>query len=709
VYEGNFALSYKLGIDIGGTFTDFALISSSGERFAIYKKLTTSDEPARAVMEGTRALLERESLTPADVTEIVHGTTLVTNAIIERRGVRVGMLVTSGFADVLEMREEKRYDVFDLRISFPPSVVQRSDRREITERVLYDGRVETPLDEEAVRAAVTSLVDAGIDALAIAFLHSYANNTHEVQARDIAQALYPELSISTSAEVFAGRREYERFTTTALNAYVQPLFSRYVEQLQREFGELGFNGRFYIMSSSGGTLAPATAARFPVRVVESGPAAGVKMSVVHGRRLELPDLLSFDMGGTTAKGALITGGDARKVYYLEVARQHDFKAGSGMPLRTPVIDMIEIGTGGGSLAHVDVRGTLRVGPRSAGANPGPACYGQGGTLPALTDANVLLGYLHPDHFLGGDMRLDVEAASDAMHREVATPLGVSVARAAFGVHDTINEDVARAFRIHASERGFDYRRCTMVAFGGSGPVHALSVARKLRIPRVVFPVAAGVMSAVGLLASPLAFEVTRTVETRLEDLTVELFARRFAELSQTACAPLLEAGLQEANITVSLRLDMRYVGQGHEIEVEVPSAQLADPPGVAGDVAFRKAVGDSFRLRYESLYAYNDLDAPLTIGNWKVSAEGPEPLLELGRSGSTGDASETPKPVRHQSVQFGDQRIDRTPVYSRYALQVGQHLLGPALIEERESTIVLGPDDRAFIDALENIVADLNA
>ena len=702
-------MSYKLGIDIGGTFTDFALISSSGERFAIHKQLTTPDAPARAVIDGTRALLEREALAPADLSEIVHGTTLVTNAIIERRGVRVGMLVTAGFADVLEMREEKRYDVFDLRISFPPPVVRRSDRREIRERVLYDGRIETPLDADAVRAAVTDLVNAGIDALAIAFLHAYANDAHEVQARNIAEELYPDLSISTSAEVFAGRREYERFTTTTLNAYVQPLFSHYVEQLNSELGELGFNGRFYIMSSSGGTLAPATASRFPVRVVESGPAAGVKMSVVHGRRLQLPDLLSFDMGGTTAKGALITGGDARKVYHLEVARQHDFKAGSGMPLRTPVIDMIEIGTGGGSLAHVDARGTLRVGPRSAGANPGPACYGQGGTLPALTDANVLLGYLHPDHFLGGDMPLDVAAATDAMHREVAAPLGVSVARAAFGVHDTINEDVARAFRIHASERGFDYRRCTMVAFGGSGPVHALSVARKLRIPRVVFPIAAGVMSAVGLLASPLAFEVTRTVETRLEDLTAGLFSGRFAELAQMASAPLLEAGLKEADINLSLRLDMRYVGQGHEIEVEIPKVLLGEQSSAPDDAALRAAVGESFRHRYESLYAYTDLDSPLTISNWKVSGEGPEPPLELGQVTSAGDALEAPTPVRHQSVQYGDERVARTPVYSRYDLRVGQQLAGPALIEERESTIVLGPSDHAFVDALENIVADLNA
>jgi N-methylhydantoinase A len=692
-------MQYRLGVDIGGTFTDFALFGLEGGTLAIFKQLTTPDDPSRAVIDGIGALLTREQVVITDVTEVVHGTTLVTNAIIERRGARTGMLTTEGFLDVLDMRAEKRYDVFDLRITFPDPIVPRPLRRAVQERIRYDGSVEIAVDVDGAEAAVGELIERHhIESLAIGFLHAYANPAHENAVRERIEAAYPELAVTTSADVFGGRREYERFTTACVNAFTQPMFARYITRLESGLAELGFVGGFYVMSSSGGTLAPDTARRLPVRVVESGPAAGVQMSVFQGDALALPDLLSFDMGGTTAKGALIRDGAAMKVYALEVARQHEFKAGSGLPLRTPVIDMIEIGAGGGSIATLDTRGTIRVGPQSAGAAPGPACYGQGGQHATLTDANLVLGYLDPAYFLGGAMPLDLAASREVIQRDIAQPLEVTLERAAFGIHDIISEDVARAFRIHASERGFDYRRSSMIAFGGSGPVHALSVARKLRIPRVVFPVAAGVMSALGLLASPLAFEVAQTREVFIQDLDAAEFARRFDALEVRAKAPLLAAGLDESQIRIVRHLDMRYHGQGHEIEVTLPVAtELGD--------AFAQLPA-LFVARYRCLYAFATLQSPLVATNWKVEAFGPAPGLKAGYQITSQEQPGAAEKGQRQAY-FANIGWVETSVYDRYALTPGASISGPALLEERESTVVVGPNERVFVDAHFNLVAEL--
>ncbi|MEM7408255.1 MAG: hydantoinase/oxoprolinase family protein [Pseudomonadota bacterium] len=690
----------RLGVDIGGTFTDFALFGGAGT-LAIHKQLTTPDDPSEAVLDGIAFMLERDGHALRDISEIVHGTTLVTNSIIERRGAVTGLVTTRGFKDVLDMREEKRYDVFDLRITFPSPVVPRPRRREVTERMRYDGQVTEPLVVAEVERAAQELVEQhGVEALAVGFLHAYANPAHEQAARVAINALYPDLPVTLSSDVFGGRREYERFTTASLNAFTQPMFARYLRRLETALAALGFGGRLYVMSSSGGTLTPSVAAALPVRVVESGPAAGVQMSAFHGRALGRGELLSFDMGGTTAKGALIRGGETLKVYELEVAREHDFKAGSGLPLRTPVVDMIEIGAGGGSVASMDARETVQVGPRSAGAQPGPACYGQGGVLATLTDANVVLGYLDPDNFLGGAMRLDPEAARTAIEEHVARPLGISVERAALGIHETISEDVARAFRIHASERGFDYRRSTMVAFGGSGPVHALSVARKLRIPRVVFPVAAGVMSALGLLASPLAFEVSRSRECYLDDLEAEQFVAEVEELLQRARAPLTAAGLTVSELAPVVRLDMRYQGQGHEIEVTMPDADA-----LHRDFA---QLARLFRERYAELYAFATLTAPLVITNWKVEITGPTPGLQAGYQLRQEALLEADGVPGNRPTCFGPgERWLPAQVVNRYSLLPGEQVVGPALIEERESTVVVGPEDRVVVDEFGNLVAEL--
>ena len=690
---------YRLGVDIGGTFTDFALFDEAGGSLCIHKCLTTPEDPSRAVIEGAVALLERESVDVANLREVVHGTTLVTNAVIERKGARTGMLITEGFRDIPDMREEKRYDVFDLRITFPEPIVARARRREVSERMRYDGTVERPLDLESARSAVQALVrEEGIEALAICLLHAYANPAHEEALRRMTEASFPGLFVSTSAEVFPGWREFERFTTTGINAFTGPMFDRYLERIESGLSTLGFRGRLYVMSASGGALTPTHARRLPVRVIESGPAAGAQMSAVHGRALTLPNLLSFDMGGTTAKGALVREGAAMKVYSLEVARAHEFKAGSGLPVRTPVIDMIEIGAGGGSIAEPDTRGTIRVGPKSAGARPGPACYGQGGREATLSDANLVLGYLDPDYFLGGAMRLDPSRAETAITERIAKPLGLSLERAAFGIHDIVSEDVARAFRIHASERGFDYRSSSMVAFGGSGPVHAIRVARKLGIPRVVFPVAAGVMSAIGLLASPLAFEVALTRERFVRETDDAEFLATFAEVESEASAPLVDAGLNASRITLERRLDMHYHGQGHEIEVTLPHAGF----GVS-------RLAGLFRERYEALYAFAPLDAPLVITTWKVEARAPDPGISAGYSIDRPSSDARPARTGERRAWFPDSDAwVSAAVYDRNALPTGCVVEGPAFVEERESTVVIGPGDRAEVDANGNLVAELD-
>ena len=689
-------MTFRLGIDIGGTFTDFALFDERGSEIAVAKRLTTPADPSVAVIEGTAALLRREGVPMAEVESIAHGTTLVTNAVIERRGAKTGMLVTAGFRDILDMGLEQRYDLFDLRLTWPEPLVPRRLRREVPERVGHDGRVVTPLDPESTRAAVRDLVEsASIDALAICFLHSYANPVHEDAAGELVRSEFPDLHVSRSAEVFGNMREYERWTTATMNAFTQPMFDRYVERLEHRLAELGFGGRLYVMTSSGASIVPETARRFPVRALESGPAAGALMSAHLGRKLGFPDLLSFDMGGTTAKGALVRGFTALKQYDLEVGRVHEFKRGSGLPVKLPVIDMIEIGSGGGSLARVDERGLIRVGPQSAGADPGPACYARGGTRPTLTDADVVLGYLDPEFFLGGEMRLDADAARAAIEEHVAKPAGLDPIRAAWGVHEIANEDVARAFRIHASERGFDYRRSSMVAFGGSGPVHALAIARKLRIPRVIFPIGAGVMSALGLLVSPLGFEVSRSRRVYVADLDAASFEGFIAPLVEEASGFLHRAGIVDPRISV--RLDMRYQGQGYEIEVTLPDGES----GVGYADSFPR-LDELFRARYAEIFAETFLDEPLEIVSWKVEAAGEESALDYGSVVDHAGAREK----RPRSVWFGDAFVE-CDVLDRYALEPGTTIEGPAVIEERESTCVLGPGDRATVDAHLNLVAEL--
>ena len=692
-------MTCRVGIDIGGTFTDFALLSSDDNRLVINKQLTTPRDPSEAVLNGLPLLLDKAGAAMADVEAIVHGTTLVTNAIIERRGAITGMICTEGFGDVLEIARERRYDMYDLASTYPKPLIPKRLRGEVRERIGADGSVITALDADDVRQSIRQLVDErGAKALAVCLLNSPANRAHEDAIAAMATEMFPNLYVSTSSDILPFMREYERWTTATMNAYVGPMFGGYLDRLESGLAEQGFLGALYIMSSSGGMMAPEAGRRYPVRLLESGPAAGVLQTANVGKLLDLPDLLSFDMGGTTAKGALVRDGAPLKRYEMEVARVHDFKMGSGLPAKIPVIDLIEIGAGGGSIAAINARGTIQVGPNSAGADPGPVCYGLGGSDPTLTDANLTLGYLDANFFLGGEMALETTAIGAALAERVGRPLQVSEERAAWGIHESVNEDISRAFRNHASERGFDYRSCAMVAFGGSGPAHACRVARKLRVPTVIFPPAAGVMSAVGLLSTPLSFETFRSGRVELDSLTPEEFEARFAPLIDEALSLLKLGAAAIGDAKIARRLDMRYRGQGYELEVPLP------------DLAARevlRALPDLYTGVYEQVFAESFPAEPLEIVNWKIEASVPlagglsgTPRLEVAKGGRAlkGDR----KAYEPVSGRFVD-----TPVYDRYALGTGDRLEGPALIEERESTGLIGAGDSAVIDGHGNLIVTI--
>jgi len=689
-----------MGVDIGGTFTDFVLHDGETGEVRTHKQLTTPRAPADAVISGVGRLCEAGGLRPADIGQVVHGTTLVTNAIIERKGARTAMLVTRGFRDSLDIAMERRYDLFDLRIRYPAPVVPRWLRIEVVERIRADGCVETPLElGDEVRGELARAIEReGVEAVAVCFLHSYRNDRHEREAAAWLGAHFPGVRCSVSSAVLPFMREYERWTTTCLNAYVQPIVGRYLADLEGGLAGLGFAGKFLIMNSSGGTLTGELAREFPIRLLESGPAAGALMSARHGRSLGELQLLSFDMGGTTAKGCIIKDGTPLKRYELEVARMHEFRKGSGLPVKIPVIDMIEIGAGGGSIAAIDERGALRVGPASAGAEPGPACYGRGGARPTLTDANLVLGYLSSESFLGGRMALDDGAAAGAVSAEIAAPLGIGVERAAWGIHQVINEDVARAFRIHASERGIDYRNGSLVVFGGSGPLHGSRVARKLRIQRILCPPGAGVMSAFGLLASPIGYETVRSSRVRLGGLAPAELAGMLDRLAEQAYAFLIRAGVEQGSAQLSFKLDMRYEGQGYGVEVPLPSGMAAD--------ALLEAAPQLFASRYREIFGTDLGDREVEIVDWKVEALGPSPPeveFTLAAASASGLRLKGRRPAYFpEAGGFID-----CPVYDRYGLAPGDRVDGPALIEENESTCVLPPGDRLEVDDRRNLVIEI--
>ena len=686
---------YRIGVDIGGTFTDVVMLDPGTGRLVNEKVLTTPDDPAEGVLTGISRILATEGVAASAVQSVIHGTTLVANALIERKGVRTALITTRGFRDVLEIGRELRYSIYDLFIDMPQPLVARALRFEVDERMRHDGTVLQTPDEGAVRALAADLRAAGVEAVAVVFLHAFRNDANERRVKEVLAGELPGVAICTSFEVMPQIGEYERTSTAVANAFVQPIFRSYVERLVHEMARRGLPRDLYLMLADGGTVRHETAVNYPIRLVQSGPAGGAQAAAVLGRLAQEANLLCFDMGGTTAKACLIQDGEPLRTDAFEVARVFRFAKGSGLPLQVPVIDMIEIGAGGGSIAQVDRLGLVQVGPQSASSKPGPACYGLGGRRPTVTDADLVLGYLDAASFLGGDMALDKQAAEQAIHTALAEPLGLSVVNVAWGIYETVNESMAQAATIHALESGRKVQEFTLMAIGGAGPVHAANLARRMGVGRVICPLGAGVASAFGFLASPISFEFVRAGIESLAGLDLARIATMVDALEEEGRALVTSVGVAEAEITTSVGVLMRYAGQGYEVEAGVPRDAI-----VAGDSA---RIGRLFADRYRALFGRSESMAAEII-SWRVTVAGPRPVLEP-------QAALRPGPARtgRRPVYFGEAGafVD-TPVYDRYRLRPDDPIAGPAILEERESTIVVPPHATARADAHGNLVIDLD-
>ncbi len=699
-------LALRVGVDIGGTFTDLLLVDDATGAFWVAKTLTTPHDPAVGVRTGLSDVLAMAGAPAAALETVIHGTTLVTNALLERKGDRTALVTTKGFRDAVEIAREHRYDMYDIFLDLPRPIAPRHLRFEVDERLLADGSVYRPVDLAEVRALAERLRAAEVEAVAVCFLHAYANPAHERQVGALLAESLPGLRIALSSEVAGEIREYERTSTTLANVYVQRIVERYLEDIQREIEQIGSRARLLVMLSSGGIATVDTARRFPVRLIESGPAAGALAAAHIGRLAGRPDLLSFDMGGTTAKACLIERGRPFITTEFEVDRVYRFKKGSGLPIKAAAIEMIEIGAGGGSIARVDQFGLVKVGPRSAGAQPGPACYAQGGDEPTVTDADLLLGYLDPDFFLGGRMRLDRAAAERAIAERIGTPLGLDSVEAAWAIHQVVNENMAAAARMHAVERGKDVRAFPLFAFGGAGPVHAYRVATILGVREVLCPFAAGVGSTLGFLAAPLAFDFVRSHYGLLDRLDWAAIDALYAEMEAEGRRLLAEAGVAPGDVTVERTADMRLFGQAHQISVPIPAGSLAAPDCGRVLAAFEDA--------YRVLYKRTPPGVAVEAISWRVHVSGPQPKLALRRpkttaSGAPQDRRSRANIVKGERPVYFPERggFHPTPVYDRYRLRPGDQFQGPAVVEERESTALVGPGAHVTVDEWMNLIVSL--
>ena len=683
--------SARLAVDIGGTFTDLAL-EHDGRRTTI-KVLTTPAAPEQGVMAGVRDILHSSGVAAGDIGIVIHGTTLATNAVIERKGARTALLTTQGLRDVIAMGNESRYDQYDLNIVLPEPLVPRYLRLPIPERLDNEGNVLLPLDVAAVRAVVPVLRREGVESIAVGFLHSFVNSVHERRVRDILVEELPDIPVSLSSEVSPEMREWERFSTTVANAYVQPLMARYLRRLADEMRTLGVTGPVFLMLSGGGLTTIDTACRFPIRLVESGPAGGAIFSATIARQCGIANVLSFDMGGTTAKICLIDDGKPQTARAFEIARVGRFRKGSGLPLRIPVIEMVEIGAGGGSIAHVDTMGRIGVGPESAGADPGPACYGRGGVEPAVTDANLALGRYDPTRFAGGTMTLDVAAAHDALASRVGGRLGLTAEMAALGVIEMVDENMANAARVHAIESGKTYEGRTLIAFGGGGPVHACRVAEKVGIKHVLVPSGAGVGSAIGFLRAPVGYEVVRSLYQRFSTFDVAAVNTLLADMEAEA-ASVVAQGSFGAPIAQSRVAYMRYVGQGHEIPVPLPPRPLGDD-----DVARIRAAYDvEYTKSYDRPVPGSDVEI-MSYAVLVATVPHDEPAAPI----EGDDAMFTPDiaPARTQLVRDTTTgEVSPWSIFDRGSLAAGVNIAGPAIITEDETSTLVSPGWRATVNGL---------
>ena len=683
----------RLAVDIGGTFTD--LVLALPDRSLSAKVLTTSDAPERAVLEGAAAILAQAGISAADLALVIHGTTLATNALIERKGARTALVTTDGFRDSLEMAYEHRFEQYDLYMERPEPLVARPWRFEVPERVAADGTVLLQMDEAAVERIGAAAKAAGAEAIAICFLHAYQNDAHERRAKDILSRHFAPEVIAISSEVCPEIREYERTSTTVANAYVLPLMERYLRRLEDGLKAIGSAAPLLLIMSSGGITTVETARRFPIRLVESGPAGGAILAQMIAAESGISRALSFDMGGTTAKITLIDDMKPQQARHFEIARAARFVKGSGIPVRIPVIDMVEIGAGGGSIARVDGLGRITVGPDSAGSMPGPACYGRGGIMPTVTDADLVLSWIDPARFAGGHITLDAAASHTACHSVVGQPLGMSPPDAALGITEIVTETMANAARVHAVENGKETSGRTMIAFGGAAPLHAARMAQKLGMDRVLVPVGAGVGSAHGFLAAPIGYEVVRTRLVSLNafdaPLVNGLYDAMRAEAEAVVRLGAPAAALQEVRTGF-----MRYRGQGHEVAVALP----AGPYGGESESAFRTA----FEATYRALYGRTIPKLEIEVLTWTLSLAEAKPLPV--RIPDPPDAAAPAPSATRRIMDPGVRQLVDASIYDRASLAPGARIKGPAVIVEAETSTLVPEGFRAGPNAAGHILIE---
>ncbi|MGE3876738.1 MAG: hydantoinase/oxoprolinase family protein [Parvibaculaceae bacterium] len=682
----------RLGIDIGGTFTDLVLAGSAGV-IATRKVLTSPEDPIAAIVRGVEELFEDSGASPRDVVDTVHGTTLVTNAVIEGKGAKTAVVTTKGFKDVLEIGREWRYDIYDIDLDPPPILVDRRYRYEIEERTLASGDIRQRAEDASIKALALAL-PLDIEALAICFLHSYISPENERVVRDTLLSLRPDLSISISSDVAPEIREFERMSTTVVNAYVQPLVRPYLSSLRAGLAQVGVEGNLYVFLSNGGVVTAEQASAFPVRIVESGPAAGVTGAAMLSRHIEEKHVVALDMGGTTAKICFIDDGIPVVAREFEVARAYRFKPGSGIPLKVASVELLEIGAGGGSIARIDGMGLLRVGPESAGASPGPVSYGLGGSEPTVTDADLVLGYLNADYFLGGKMKLGEAEASAAIARAVGGAFDGEVVKAAWGIHRVVNENMANALRVHAAERGVDTGSYALLASGGASGLHACRVAEAVRITRVICPRRASVFSATGMLMAPLAFDFVRTAKFPLHATDWNRCRELYADMKAQAIDLMTQSKVAERDIVLKASCDMRLSGQGYEIEVPLSLDGLG-PQSVAD-------LKEEFQSIYLRLYGRMTADLSIEVLNWRLTVSGPKP--EAPADSTQAGGPEADRSLRR--AYFPETGRVEARVFARLSLAAGTTIDGPAILEEPDTTVIVPPGWRATVDGLGNLIID---
>ncbi|MPZ68302.1 MAG: hydantoinase/oxoprolinase family protein [Actinobacteria bacterium] len=685
----------RIGVDIGGTFTDFVFHEAESGRVKMWKTPTTSPDPSTGVIQGFLAALGDSPNVLQQVSQIIHGTTIGANTILERKGAVTLLITTRGFRDVLEIQRQRRPNLYDMMQDKPRSLVPRNNVKEATERISSNGEILIPISEDEILQLSALIKEQGFESVAISFLHAYANPIHEQSVRRLLSEQLEGLPISLSSEISPKYREYERTNTTVANAYILPRVQRYLRSLRADLESRGYGAALFVMQSNGGTTTAAVAEDAPVRIIESGPAAGVIAAAHMAGAAGLGDVISFDMGGTTAKVSLIERGIPASTDEFEIDRR-DLVPESGLPLSIPATDLIEIGAGGGSIARVSL-GTIIVGPESTGADPGPVCYGRQAQFGTVTDADLVLGYLNPDYFLGGEMGLDAEGARTVLAEKVGQPLGLTVEQAAWGVHEVVDANMALAMREATIRRGHDPRDLTIVAFGGAGPIHACHLAKELGVPRVLIPLNAGVNSALGLLIAGARFDLVQTFVTVLDELSPEQLNRIYGEMTCTA-GDLLEES-HGGTPTFERSADMRYSGQGYEVTVPLPDG--------AADETTVKEMRTNFEAVYKERYGFQNAEAPIEVVNWRLLALGETPQIRLERQVAEREGTALAR-TGSRPAYFPEQGgyVD-CPIYDWYRLGEGNQIDGPAIVEARETSALVLPGDRAVVDTFGNLLVHL--